>query len=193
MLGHWHGVVPGGCRNFISGHLEKQVGRASPERPMHFSSCLWAQQGTAQPLPVPSSCIFRSFYPLVFLSRAPAARRPDPGGQWRFPNWGYKREVPHPNGNFPFLLLLCDSVKWLWLWVAWRTPGHHSMCCSQEPTWKLSDRKIQYKNRAVSPNCVCEILRHSPPPKRWVLNSSWHPHSICCSFPARPAVPSTGD
>lgn len=129
-----------------------------------FLSCLWAQGGTAQPFPVPSSCIFHSFYPLVFLSRAPAARRPDPGGQWRFPNWGYKREVPHPNGNFPFLLLLCDSVKWLWLWVAWRTPGHHSMCCSQEPTWKLSVRKIQYKNRPVSPNCVCEILRHSPPP-----------------------------
>lgn len=100
---------------------------------MHISSCLWAKGGTAQPLPFPSSCIFCSFYPLVFSSRAPAARRPDPGGQWRFLNWGYKREVPYPNGNFAFLLLLYNSVKRFKLQVAQRTPGHRSVCTLTQP------------------------------------------------------------
>lgn len=146
-------AVLGGCRNSFM-----DIWKNRSDEHLRHSPCIShpvsGHRGNAQPLPVPSSCIFHSFYPSVFFSRPPAARGPDPGGQWRVPNWGHKREVPRPNGNFPFLLLLWDSVKWLGLWDVWRTPGHHSGCCSQEPAWKLSDRKIQYKNRPESPNCI---------------------------------------
>lgn len=122
---------------------------STSEQPMHISSCLWAKAGTAQPLQVPPSCIFCSFYPLVFFSRAPAARRPDPGGQWRFPNWGYQREVPYPDGNLAFLSVLYNSVKWFGPQVEQRTLGRCFVCalvqtkgfctqhCLQGPTWKL--------------------------------------------------------
>lgn len=136
-------VAQGGCRIFIYGHLEKQVGRASQEQQMNFASCLWAQGGTAQPLPVPPSSIFHRFYPLVFFSRAPAARRPDPGGQWRFPDWGHKREVPHPDGNFPFLLLWCDSGEWLRLGVC---GGHQGIPLCAVPKSQLGNYQTERFN-----------------------------------------------
>lgn len=158
---------------------------------MHISSCLWAKKGTAQPLPVPSSCIFCSFYPLFFFSRAPAARRPDPGGQWRFPNWGYKWEVLYPNGNLAFLLLLYNSVKWFGLQVAWRIPVP-SLCphCDSATLFPranlgIRNEKFLYRNRPVDTNCICEIFIH-PPTMLGFSNSSWHSHSICCSFPSKP-------